>query len=273
MVRASVQRQRAELRLCRAEQALAVGERGAISVGRTQLVGKADQEVGEHQRVTPIRRRLFERPLLFAARKKQHSATVADKVGERLVEVSVAADVAGIVQKFVDDNVRQRGTVVAQSIGEQRVGKPPERAERHRRADVSIVAVAFEACRFILRVAFGKVALVRDPTDDREPPRIPLQLQLIRRRHHVHHLVGIDPRQRAVAAADTQVQRVAREDAHGEDQLELVARGGVEIATLQQCLDWLPAPEDLGFLVAGTQDVSGRAGGEAATGQNAKRKT
>jgi hypothetical protein len=273
IVRAGVQRQRAELRLRRAEQHLALGECDAVSVGLAQVRGEADQETGEHQGVAPVRRRLLERHAVVAARKKQHRAAVADKVGEGLVEVGVAADVTGVVQQFVDDHGRQRGAVVAQQIGEQRVGKPPECAERHRRADVGVVAVAFEACGFLLRGACGEVALVWDAADDREPPRVRLQLQLIRRRHHVDHLVGVDLRHRAVAVADTQVQGVAREEAHGEHQLELLAADGVEVAALQHFSDRFPAPQDLRLLVAGAQDVAGGAGGEAAAGQHAKRKT
>jgi len=171
----------------------------------------------------------------------------------------------------MDDHVRQRGAVVAQQIREQRVGKPSKRAEGHRWADVGVVAVAFEACRFVLGVPFRKVPLVRDPSDDREPPRIRLELQLIRRRHHVHDLIGVDVRQRTVAVADTQVQGVAREGAYGQNQFELLTCGRVEVAASQHRLDGLPAPENLGFLVPGTQDVAGRARRKEAAGQHAKR--
>ncbi len=118
LVRAGAQRQRAELRLRRTEQRLAVGECGAISVGRTQLGGKIDKEIGEHQGVAPIRRCLLERYPIVSTRKERHGTAAADKVREGLVEVGVSADEGGVVQQFVDNHVRQGGTVVAQQIGE-----------------------------------------------------------------------------------------------------------------------------------------------------------
>jgi len=96
------------------EQGLAVAERRAIPVRRTQTRGEADEEIGEDQRIAPVRRRLVQRCPVPSPCKEQHGAAVADEVGEGLVEVGMAADVTGIVQQLVDDDVGQRGTVVAQ---------------------------------------------------------------------------------------------------------------------------------------------------------------
>ena len=149
LVRAGLQRQRVELVLGRSEELFPVIECHAVAVGRAQARREAHEEIGEHQRVPPVRRRLLHRFCIVAASEEQHGATVADEVGERLIEVGVPADVARVVQQLVDDHVGQRGAVVAQQIGQQRVGEPAERAERDGRADIRVVAVTFEVRRFL----------------------------------------------------------------------------------------------------------------------------
>lgn len=116
LVGAGVERQRAELVLRRAEQVLSVIQCCPRPVRFAQMRGEADEECGEHQIVAPIRRRLLLRRCIPAARKKEDGAAVTDEVGERLVEVGVAADVAGVVQELMDDHVRQRSAVVAQEV-------------------------------------------------------------------------------------------------------------------------------------------------------------
>jgi hypothetical protein len=59
---------------------------------------------------------------------------------------------------------------------------------------------------------------------------------------------------------DTKVQRVAREGAYRERQLELGAGLGIEVAALQHARNGLAAPQNLGFLVASAQHVHRRAG-------------
>lgn len=129
----------------------------------------------------------------------------------------------------------------------------------------------FEVRGFVLRGALREITLVRHTSDDREPPRVRLELQSVSGRDDVDDLVGVDVRNAAVAIADSQVQRVTREQPHGEDELEFLTRGRVEIVASQHLFYRLPAPEDLGFLVTGAQDVAGRAGGERRTeGQQAQ---
>lgn len=204
-VRPGLQRQRAELVLRGTEQALPVIECCARAVGGAQPRGEAGEKIGEHQGISPIRRRLRHRRRIIAAGEEEDGAAVADEVGERFVEVGMPADVAGVVQQLVDDHVRQRGAVVAQQVGQQRVSEPPKRAERYGGADVCIVAVTFQAHRLVFGGAFREVAFVGDSPDDREPPRVRLELQPVRGRHDVHDLVGVDVRDTAVAIADPQV--------------------------------------------------------------------
>jgi hypothetical protein len=265
LVGAGSQRQRAELVLRGAEQTLAVSERRAASVGLAQARGEAHEEIGEHQRVAPIRGRLVHGRGVVTAGEEENCAAATDEVGERFVEVGVPTDVAGVVKQLVDDHVRQRGTVVAQQVGEQRVGEPPQGAKRHRRADERVVALSREARRFARRRAFREIALVRDAADDREPPCVWLQLQLIGRGHHMHHLIGVDAGDAGVAVAHAQVQRLTREATHGEHELEFLTRVTVEITASQHLLDRLPSPEDLCFLVTSTDDVCRRTGGEDET--------
>jgi len=272
LVHAGAQRQRSELALRCAEELFAVIERRTVAVGRTQARGEAHEEIRKYQRIPPIRGRLAQRFCIIPAREEQHRATMTDEVGERFIEVGMPADVPGVVQQLVDDHVGQRGAVVAQQIGQQRVGEPSKRAERDGRAHVRVVAVTFETRRFRSRLALGKVPLVWNAPNDREPPRIGLQLQLIRRRDDVHDLVRVDVRNAAVAVADAQVERLVGKHTHREDELQFLASCGVKVPASQHLLDRLPPPQDLRLLIAGTQDVAGRAAGEeGAEGQKAKR--
>ncbi len=116
LVGAGLERQRAALVLPRAEQVLSVIHCCPGRIRFAQMRGEADEESGEHQVVPPIRHRLLVGRCVTAARKEEDGAAIADKVGERFVEVGVAADVAGVVQELVDDHVRQRGSVVAQEV-------------------------------------------------------------------------------------------------------------------------------------------------------------
>jgi hypothetical protein len=255
LVGASLQRQRAELQLGRVKQTLALVEAGTRGVRLPQLHREAHEEIGEHQGVRPIRGRILQRRRIVALREEEHGTTMADEIGERLVEVGVPADVTGVVQQLMDDHVGQRGAVEAQEVGEQRVGEPSQRAEGHGGADVGVVAVAFEAVRFVMRSALGEVALVGNAADNREPPRIWLQRQSLRGRHHVDDLASIDACDAGIAVTDSQMQRFLRKRAHRQHELELLAGAGVEVAALQHLLDGLAAPQNLRLLVAGAQDV------------------
>ena len=75
----------------------------------------------------------------------------------------------------------------------------------------------------------------------------------------MNDLIAIDACERRVAVAGAQVQRITGKGANRQGELELRARIGVEIGALQELRDRLPAPQDLGFLIAGAQDVCGRA--------------
>jgi hypothetical protein len=106
LVRWVLQRQGTELVLRHPKESFTVIERRAGAVGLAQPRSEAPQEIGEYQRVAPIRCRHLHRLGVVAAGEELHGAPRTNEVGERFVEVGVSADVTGVVQQLVDDDVR-----------------------------------------------------------------------------------------------------------------------------------------------------------------------
>jgi hypothetical protein len=75
-------------------------------------------------------------------------------------------------------------------------------------------------------------------------------------------LAAVDRRVGRVAAADAQAELLGGVGAHGEHQLQLLARRGVERLLLQHIGDRNAAPQQAGLFVGGAHDVAGGAAGE-----------
>jgi hypothetical protein len=175
------QGQALKLILRRAEEVLSFGQGYAGAVGVAQTRRERAQERGEGECIVPGVSGVSQRRRVRVGAEEQHRAAAADEGGERLVEVGVPGEIAGVVQQLVDDDVRQYGAIVAEQAGQERIVKPAQRAERHGGADVGVVTIVLQTRGFAGCRGGREEALVGDAAQDGEPPGVGLESEAIRR--------------------------------------------------------------------------------------------
>ncbi len=245
----------AKLVLRRREEGLSGAGVNPTGVRRVEPANDSTEQVRELARIRPEGRGALRLRHVAARGEEGDRAAAADETGKRLVEPGLPRHVERIVQKLVQDDVGELGLLQPEQVGQQGIGKPPEGAESDARTHVGIVAIAFEVAGQGFSVSAVEVAAIRHAPDDREPPGIRFEAIATRRGDHVHDLIGIDARQRGVAATHRQTEAVSGERPYGEDELELRAGRGVEIAG-QQRGDRLAAPENARLLVGSARHVT-----------------
>jgi hypothetical protein len=240
------------------EQRFAFDWRDAVGVRGTQVVDETPDERRIRERIRPARGGAIGARRLIHRDEERLGTAIADEGGERFVECGLPRHVDRVVQQFVENRLGEALVVVAQQRRQQRIVEPPERTERDRRTCVGIVSATFELGGERVGVGAIEIRAIRHLADDRKPPGVGLEAISARRGHDVHDLALLHGRERRVAPADRQPERVTGEGAHRQRELELRPGRRVELP-LEQRGNRLPSPEQPHLFVCGADHIPGGA--------------
>ncbi len=121
--------------------------------------------------------------------------------------------------------------------------------------------MALHALHQCVGIGAIEVGPVRHPADDRIPPGVRHQTVTRRRTYDMHHLIGVDARQRRVAAPDRQGERVASKGTDSQSQLQFVPRISAHLAG-EHPFDRLASPQYARFFASRAKHIARRTTGE-----------